>query len=163
MGATNANPLASWTGLLENGATRCWEVAQPLPDDWRERVLAKLAEIRSGDLDDLLSAAEKVSSKLDAPRVYALQMLCLSSPSRQASLEKPTAFRVWATSRWDAHSTMTPGRALQRRSNCSPSFQNRTPLERHIADSHVLLPKPTRGSPMSSLQSARGNKSNAMI
>jgi hypothetical protein len=64
MGATNGNPLASWTGLLEDGVTRCWEVAQPLPDAWRERVLA---EIDSGDLDDLLSAAEKVSSKLDAP------------------------------------------------------------------------------------------------
>jgi tetratricopeptide (TPR) repeat protein len=44
MGATNENPLATWTGLLEDGVARCWEIAQPLPDDWRERVLA---EIRS--------------------------------------------------------------------------------------------------------------------
>jgi SIR2-like domain len=63
IGATN-NQLASWTGLLEDGVDRCCAVVKPLPVGWRERVLS---EIRSGDLDDLLSAAEKVSRKLDAP------------------------------------------------------------------------------------------------
>jgi DNA-binding CsgD family transcriptional regulator len=63
IGATNRNRLASWTGLLEDGVDRCCEIVKPLPAGWRERVLA---EIYSGDLDDLLSAAEKVSRKLGA-------------------------------------------------------------------------------------------------
>jgi tetratricopeptide (TPR) repeat protein len=64
MGATDGDPVASWTGLLKNGVERCVEVAQPLPARWAERVRE---EIESGDLDDLLSAAEKVSAKLGAP------------------------------------------------------------------------------------------------
>jgi tetratricopeptide (TPR) repeat protein len=64
IGATNGNALASWTGLLHSGVDRCVEVAQPLPKGWAERANA---EIDSGDLDDLLSAAEKISSKLGAP------------------------------------------------------------------------------------------------
>jgi hypothetical protein len=64
IGATDRNPLASWTGLLEDGVDRCCRVVKPLPNGWRERVLA---EIGSGDLDDLLSAADKVSRKLGAP------------------------------------------------------------------------------------------------
>jgi hypothetical protein len=62
--ATDGDDLASWTGLLRHGAGRCVEVADPLPDGWEERVLA---EIDSGDLDELLSAAEKISRKLGAP------------------------------------------------------------------------------------------------
>lgn len=62
--ATGDEHLASWTGLLRNGAERCVEVAGPLPDGWADRVLA---EIDSGDLDELLSAAEKISRKLGAP------------------------------------------------------------------------------------------------
>ncbi|HJX30056.1 MAG TPA: SIR2 family protein [Thermoanaerobaculia bacterium] len=62
--ATEDERLASWTGLLRNGAERCVEVAGPLPDGWANRVLA---EIDSGDLDELLSAAEKISRKLGAP------------------------------------------------------------------------------------------------
>jgi hypothetical protein len=61
IGATDRNQLASWTGLLEDGVNRCCEVAKLLPAGWRERVFA---EIRSGDPDDLLSGAEKVSRKL---------------------------------------------------------------------------------------------------
>ncbi|HSK75940.1 MAG TPA: SIR2 family protein [Thermoanaerobaculia bacterium] len=64
MGATKNAPTASWTGLLENGVDRCLAVAQPLPKGWEKRVLA---EIRSGDMDDLLSAAEKISRKLGFP------------------------------------------------------------------------------------------------
>jgi len=56
--------VASWTGLLRNGVARCAEVCGDLPAGWSERVLA---EIESGDMDDLLSAAEKVSRKLGAP------------------------------------------------------------------------------------------------
>jgi tetratricopeptide (TPR) repeat protein len=65
IGATDGDPLASWKGLLENGVNRCHEVVRPrLSDEWRDRVLA---EIHSSDMHDLLSAAEKVSSKLGAP------------------------------------------------------------------------------------------------
>ncbi|MFL6291603.1 MAG: SIR2 family protein, partial [Thermoanaerobaculia bacterium] len=61
--ATQGNPLASWQGLLENGVERCVAV-RGLDAKWASRVRE---EIRSGDLDDLLSAAEKVSSKLGFP------------------------------------------------------------------------------------------------
>jgi tetratricopeptide (TPR) repeat protein len=62
--ATGGNRLASWIGLLEDGVDRCLAVAGSLPDGWGDRVRA---EIRSGDMDDLLSAAEKISRKLGAP------------------------------------------------------------------------------------------------
>ncbi|MFL6202440.1 MAG: SIR2 family protein [Thermoanaerobaculia bacterium] len=62
-GATQGDPLASWQGLLENGVERCVAV-RGLDAKWASRVRE---EIRSGDLDDLLSAAEKVSSKLGFP------------------------------------------------------------------------------------------------
>lgn len=63
IGATQGNPLASWRGLLEKGVERCVAV-RGLDAKWANRVRE---EIRSGDLDDLLSAAEKVSSKLGFP------------------------------------------------------------------------------------------------
>lgn len=62
--ATGGDRLASWAGLLRHGAERCMEAAGPLPEGWAERVQA---EIDSGDLDELLSAAEKISRKLGAP------------------------------------------------------------------------------------------------
>jgi hypothetical protein len=65
IGATNRDPVASWTGLLESGVDRCLVVVQGLPTDWAVRVRG---EIRSGDLDDMLSAAEKISRRLGAPR-----------------------------------------------------------------------------------------------
>jgi tetratricopeptide (TPR) repeat protein len=65
IGATKNASTASWTGLLENGVDRCVAVAQPLPAGWADRVRA---EIHSGDMDDLLSAAEKISSKLGFPK-----------------------------------------------------------------------------------------------
>lgn len=61
--ATEGNPLASWQGLLENGVERCVAV-RGLDAKWANRVRE---EIRSGDLDDLLSVAEKISSKLGFP------------------------------------------------------------------------------------------------
>ena len=63
IGATAGNPLASWQGLLENGVERCVAVRG------LESVRAELirAEIRSGHMDDLLSAAEKISRMLGFP------------------------------------------------------------------------------------------------
>jgi hypothetical protein len=65
--ATNGNPYASWTGLLEEGVSRCWQLTKPLPDDWKERLHS---EIHSDDIDDNLSAAEKVCCKLRKCREY---------------------------------------------------------------------------------------------
>jgi hypothetical protein len=62
--ATDRNPLASWTGLLEDGVQRCSALFTDLSSTWKDRALG---EIHSGDMDDLLSAAEKVSRKLGAP------------------------------------------------------------------------------------------------
>src|ERR1700722_18030584 len=64
--ATNNKTAASWPGLLHNGVDRCLEVSQltGVNNAWAQRVHA---EIDSGDLDDMLSAAEKVSRKLGAP------------------------------------------------------------------------------------------------
>lgn len=64
IGATGGDAVASWAGLVKSGIDRCVEVAQPLPTRWAERVRE---ELESGDLDDLLSAAEKISAKLGAP------------------------------------------------------------------------------------------------
>ncbi len=63
IGATAGNPLASWQGLLEDGVDRCVAV-RGLDAKWADRVRT---EIHSGDMDDLLSAAEKISSKLGFP------------------------------------------------------------------------------------------------
>jgi hypothetical protein len=61
LASTNGQPEASWAGLLKAGARRCTDVVPNLPPGWAERVAS---EIDSGDIDDLLSAAEKISSKL---------------------------------------------------------------------------------------------------
>jgi hypothetical protein len=60
---TNA-ATASWPGLLKLGATRCRALNPGLDEAWEQRLLG---EIGSVDLDDTLSAAEKVSRKLQAP------------------------------------------------------------------------------------------------
>ena len=62
--ATRNAPAASWTGLLKLGAARCRELNPSLDEAWEKRLIA---EITSGDLDDMLSAAEKISRKLQAP------------------------------------------------------------------------------------------------
>lgn len=64
LGATNRNPLASWIGLIEHGIDRCTQVVSNLPTGWANR---QKEAVHSGDMDDLLSAAEQVSSKLKAP------------------------------------------------------------------------------------------------
>ena len=52
IGATGNAQAASWTGLLEDGVDRCQALGQST--GWAGRVRD---EIRSGDMDDLLSAA----------------------------------------------------------------------------------------------------------
>jgi hypothetical protein len=64
IGASGGNKLASWTGLLEDGVQRCCDLIRTLPSGWKDR---RLAEIDSKDMDELLSAAENVSTKLGAP------------------------------------------------------------------------------------------------
>ena len=65
MGATNRSVVASWTGLLEHGVQRCRDVCSlPDPDAW---VTRKKADLASPDMDDLLSVAEVVASKLGSP------------------------------------------------------------------------------------------------
>ena len=64
--ASGGAASSSWTGLLRDGVERCMQVVQPPPSArWRE---IALAEIESGDTDLLLSAAEKVTSKLEGPK-----------------------------------------------------------------------------------------------
>ncbi|MGH8898515.1 MAG: SIR2 family protein [Egibacteraceae bacterium] len=63
--ASGGARAASWTGLLTTGVRRCEQLVPGLPAGWGERVRG---EIGSGDLDDLLSAAEKVTRKLGGRR-----------------------------------------------------------------------------------------------
>jgi len=58
---TNNHPCASWQGLLHDGVDRCKQLVHGLPDGWDRRAHE---EIDSGDLGELLSAAEKISGKL---------------------------------------------------------------------------------------------------
>ena len=64
--ATNNKPAASWCGLLHHGVDHCREHKSltGVDEKWAKRVHE---EIDSGDLDDMLSAAEKSSRKLGAP------------------------------------------------------------------------------------------------
>jgi hypothetical protein len=63
IGATNNNAVASWGGLLRHGVERCVQVIPNLDANWPLRVRA---EIESPDTDDVLSAAEKIETKLRA-------------------------------------------------------------------------------------------------
>jgi hypothetical protein len=58
--ATN-NPVATWTGLLENGVRFCEANIDGLRPGWADRVRA---DIKSADPDDMLIAAEKITRKL---------------------------------------------------------------------------------------------------
>jgi tetratricopeptide (TPR) repeat protein len=66
--ATDNHPCASWTGLLHHGAGRCADLRPELQAKWLARVNE---EIDSEDLDDMLSAAEKITSKLGAPGEFS--------------------------------------------------------------------------------------------
>ncbi|MDP9366396.1 MAG: tetratricopeptide repeat protein [Chloroflexota bacterium] len=63
VGAAGDAKVASWTGLLEDGIARCIVVLRATAD-WGMRMREGL---RSGDLDEVLSVAEQVSSRLGAP------------------------------------------------------------------------------------------------
>jgi hypothetical protein len=63
IGATKNAEAASWSGLLKLGVAHCRTVNPSLDDAWEQRLLG---EIGSSDIDDTLSAAEKVSRKLQA-------------------------------------------------------------------------------------------------
>jgi tetratricopeptide (TPR) repeat protein len=62
--ATDGAPTASWLGLLHDGVARCEAMAHDLPQGWGDRVRA---QIDSGDVEALLSAAEDVTRRLDGP------------------------------------------------------------------------------------------------
>lgn len=53
--------LATWNGLLKSGVQRCIDLRLTLPLGWCER---QLAAIDSGDADELLSASQQVTAKL---------------------------------------------------------------------------------------------------
>jgi tetratricopeptide (TPR) repeat protein len=60
--ATGRAPVASWPGLLEDGVARCEELElRPLPAGWGDRTRAQIA---SGDVEELLLAAEAVTGRL---------------------------------------------------------------------------------------------------
>jgi hypothetical protein len=63
LSATNNAPTASWVGLLEHGVERCGSVVGA-DDYWKRRVLE---QIHSGEVEELLLAAETISMKLGAP------------------------------------------------------------------------------------------------
>jgi tetratricopeptide (TPR) repeat protein len=62
VGATGGAPVASWTGLLEDGVARREQLPMgPLPAGWGDRVRG---QIQSGDVEELLLAAEAVTGRL---------------------------------------------------------------------------------------------------
>jgi hypothetical protein len=62
--STRGNALASWTGLLKHGVSRCVDVATGLPEGWADRVNA---QIDSNDPLEMVSAAENISQRLGYP------------------------------------------------------------------------------------------------
>jgi len=103
--ATASNPVASWNGLLNSGVDRCVEVAQPLAKDWAQRARA---DISSGDLDDLLATAGKVSAKLGAPdggeyRRWLRETVGSLHPQKRETIEALQALDlVLATTNYDS-------------------------------------------------------------
>jgi hypothetical protein len=64
LGATGMDPRASWQGMVLDGVRRCEELGL-VPTEWSDR---RRGDVASGDLDELLGAAELVARKLGAPR-----------------------------------------------------------------------------------------------
>jgi tetratricopeptide (TPR) repeat protein len=63
--ATGGASSASWLGLLQDGVARCEAViGHGLPAGWGDRVRA---QIDSGDVEELLSAAENITRRLGGP------------------------------------------------------------------------------------------------
>jgi tetratricopeptide (TPR) repeat protein len=62
VGATEGAPVASWTGLLEDGVVRCEQLAlRPLPAGWGDWTRQ---QIHSGDVGDMILAAEAITDRL---------------------------------------------------------------------------------------------------
>lgn len=62
---TGGAPTASWLGLLHDGVARCEAVVgHGLPAGWGDRVRA---QIDSGDVEEMLSAAENITHRLGGP------------------------------------------------------------------------------------------------
>ena len=65
VGASGGAPTAGWLGLLHDGVARCEAVVgHGLPAGWGDRVRA---QIDSGDVEELLSAAENLTRRLGGP------------------------------------------------------------------------------------------------
>jgi hypothetical protein len=114
MAATGGAPTASWTGLLNDGVTYCEALLGPsLPPGWAER---RGAQVASGDLDELVGAAEDLTSRLGGPaggefgRWLAASIGKLS-PTRPAVLQALAALGVpLATTNYDGLLEATTGR-----------------------------------------------------
>jgi len=65
VGATGGSSVASWTGLLEDGVARCEQLTlRPLPAGWGDWTRQ---QIRSGDVGDMILAADAVTDRLGGP------------------------------------------------------------------------------------------------
>jgi class 3 adenylate cyclase/tetratricopeptide (TPR) repeat protein len=65
MAATGGASTASWVGLLNDGVTFCEALLGPsLPPGWAER---RRAQVVSGDLEELVGAAEDLTRRLGGP------------------------------------------------------------------------------------------------
>jgi hypothetical protein len=62
--ATRGHTLASWTGLLKDGVSRCLDVDRAIPEGWSDRMNA---QIDSNDPLEMVSAAENISKRLGHP------------------------------------------------------------------------------------------------
>jgi predicted ATPase len=62
--STKGNPVASWKGLLSNGVEYCEQAVAGLPDGWAEHVRWQIA---SGDVEEMIFAAENISRRLGRP------------------------------------------------------------------------------------------------
>jgi hypothetical protein len=111
--ATRRNALASWTGLLKHGVSRCVDVATALPEGWAERVNA---QIDSNDPLEMVSAAENISQRLGYPEggvyrkwlresVGSLELLEPATIEAIANLNVPIA-----TTNYDGLITKVTGR-----------------------------------------------------
>jgi hypothetical protein len=90
IGVTNNQPVASWQGLLHHGVDRCLGLRQltHVDDEWAKRVHA---EIDSGDIDDMLSGAEKISRKLGAAAAPSIAAGCW----KQSACLRPSGAMFW--------------------------------------------------------------------
>ena len=64
-GSPDSSRVASWKGLLADGIERCVQVGSPpATAAWAERLRA---DLESTELDDVLSVADRVAGRLEAP------------------------------------------------------------------------------------------------